>query len=199
MLVSFNLLSQKMFTSLAIRGKNRWTESLWKKKLIRFPDMGHFSCNYRYMTCCRLKNLSELNFWLSIAPPAVTISVVGALRISTQLARPTKSLYNTGTKATHAPGILKFDIQTKFLRDYYYGLPSLQVIWAGWFGYTMLTHCNISAKAHILAILAELTLSIHLRGTSCTSWGRQSYFEEGIFLNAKWQYWLDRQGRLWKL
>ena len=160
--------------------------------------MGHFSCNYIYITCCRLKNLSELNFWLSIAPPAVTISVVGALRISTQLARPTKSLYNTGTKATHAPGILKFANQTKLLRDYYYGLPSLQVIWAGWFGYTILTHCNISAKVHILTILAELTLSIHLRETSCTSWESKSYFEESTILNANWQCGLDngRTGHL---
>ena len=47
--------------------------------------------------------------------------------------------------------------------------------------WTILTHCNISAKVHILTILAELTLSIHLRETSCTSWESKSYFEESIF------------------
>ena len=76
------------------------------------------------------------------------------------------------------------------------------MIKVGRFGtfWTIPTHCNISAKVHILTILAELTLSIHLRETSCTSWESKSYFEESIFLNANWQCWLDNgQGTyLWE-
>ena len=89
--------------------------------------MGHFNPVFLLLLLeariCHQKIQNELNFCLNNIqlPPAVAISVVGALRISTQLARPTVSVHNTRPKTTDAPGILNFEIQAEFLRGYFYG------------------------------------------------------------------------------
>ena len=109
------LISHKKFTSLAIRGKNRWMGSLWKKViLLSFLIFHNYWCGRYYA----VKKSDRAQFLRKNYPaqPAVAIRIVWALRISTQLARPTISVHNARTKATDAPGILNFEIQAEFLK-----------------------------------------------------------------------------------
>ena len=143
---------------------------------------------------CRQKIRSSSKCYINNVqpPPAVAISIVGALRISTQLARPTISVHNTRTKATDAPSILNFEIQAEFLKathmertrkwfgdTYWTILNSLQYFCKsphfdnpGW------THTQHPSQGNLLHILRKQILL----------WGKH-------ILNANWQCWLDNIGQ----
>ena len=118
-LLHLTLISQKIHLAGHPRQKQVDGESL-KESCGSFLIFHNYWCGMYYAV---KKIRSSSKFYVNNVqpPPAVAISIVWALRISTQLARPTNSVHNTRPKTTDAPSILNFEIQAEFLRRYTYG------------------------------------------------------------------------------